>query len=68
MTPQQSPTSRRAGALTRLAASVKAITKARDDEIRSWRADGGSLREIAAAANMSPQGIANICAAEPDER
>lgn len=43
------------------AKKAKAATTQRDEAIRAMRADGASLREIAAAAGLSHEAINRIC-------
>ena len=46
--------------INQFAATVSEATSARDEAIMDARKNGATLRRIAAAARMTPQGIAKI--------
>jgi hypothetical protein len=47
--------------VTHWATAEREATEQRDAAIRAARVSGASLRAIAAAANLSPQAVSNIC-------
>jgi hypothetical protein len=52
----------RARRLEERAGAARYYTGKRDEEIVAWRAEGGTLRQIGAAAGLSQTQIANIVA------